>query len=215
MPPTDETMGVFPNNSYNIFQETVDPNLKVANLLTQEEARLTSKKKAIDPLYNTKQRHDAQLRSTTLRKNAYNYIIFVVVAAVSVVMALFIVKNNFPLLPEWFMNFLLVFTIGGCIIYILILYADVLKRDTADFEKVDFGLLMEVDAVKQKNKNDGGAGVVLGVEEGTASVNCVGSKCCPAQSYFWGNKCNRTIETFSSRMPTFTSYAPMPSFASV
>ena len=215
--------GIFPDynpntNILNVFKETVDPELKVAALLKQEETRLTNKKKAIDPVFNTKQRHDSQLKSITKRKNAYNYMVLVSVVAFAVVMALFVLKNNFPLLPEWFMNIFLMVTISGSIIYLLILYADILKRDTTDFEKVDFGLLVEVDKVKEVS--EGGLGVTLGKDESDI-VDCVGSKCCPTgASFWWGNKCNTEKEPFSTRLllsnnSSISSFAPMPSFTPV
>lgn len=205
--------GIFNNTYYNVFNETVDPELKVEDLLEKEEARLRNKKKVIDPLYNTKLRKDGQIRSMTLRTNAYNYMILVIAVAVGMVVSLFIIKNNFPF-PEWLMTILLMLIISGSIIYVLILYTDILKRDTSDFEKVDFGLLVDVDKVKANGKGDL-TGVVLGDEK---SVNCVGSKCCPDDSFFWGNKCNTTAESFSTRSnlsASFLSFSPKPLFTSV
>jgi hypothetical protein len=217
--------GVFLGN-YNVFEETIDPAGKIQTILSNEQKRLGYKKLAIDPLYNTKQRQDSQLRSITLRKNAYTYMFLVTIFSIGMVTILFIIKNNFPV-PEWLMNILLMVTIGGSIVYIIILFLDILKRDTADFEKVDFGLLVEVDKVKDPATlaAEGGTGVVLGTDpdaeaaasgvSGSADVNCVGSKCCPTGSFFWGNKC-RSTESFSTKPPSQpSSFSQMPSFTPV
>ena len=220
--------GVFATN-YNVFEETIDPGNgtgKIQTMLSNEKKRLNYKKLAIDPLYNTKLRQDSQLRSITLRKNAYNYMFLVTIISIGVVAILFIIKNNFPV-PEWLMDILLMVTIGGSIVYIIMLFGDILKRDTTDFEKVDFGLLVEVEKVKDPAAAaaDGGAGVVLGVNPvsaddaggvaGSADVNCVGSKCCPDGSFFWGNKCHAT-ESFSTKPPSEpSSFSHMPSFTPV
>jgi len=209
--------GIFNNSYYNVFNETVDPALNVESLLKQEESRLLSKKKVIDPLYRTKLRQDSQVRSMTQRKNAYNYIVLVTAVAIAVVMSLFIIKNNFPLLPEWIMNILLMLTTSGSIIYILILYADILKRDKTDFDKVDFGLLIEVDKVKESESADSGA--VLGTDDDDESNNlgkeCEGGQCCPEGSYFWGNRCNKTESFSNRRSSSIQPFYERPSFTSV
>ena len=216
--------GVFLGN-YNVFEETIDPAGKIQKILSNEENRLNYKKLAIDPLYNTKQRQDNQLRSITLRKNAYTYMFLVTIFSIGAVAILFIIKNNFPF-PEWLMNILLMVTIGGSIIYIIMLFGDILRRDANDFEKIDFGLLVEVEKVKDPATlaSEGGTGVVLGTDpdeeaasgvSGSADVNCVGSKCCPTGSFFWGNKC-RATESFSTMPPSQpSSFSQLPSFTPV
>ena len=211
-PFTDD--GDLPSNYNNdISRETIDPGGdQIEAILTYENSRLNDKKNIIDPLYNTKQRQDAQLRSTTLRKNAFTYICLVSFGVMGIVMSLFIIKNNFPV-PEWIMNGLLMIAISGGIIYILMLYADILKRDAADFEKVDFGLLVNVDKGKDPNPTKG---VILNV---SVTVDCSGNKCCPNGSFFWGNVCNKTAEPFTtgilSNPSSFLSFSPNPSFTPV
>jgi hypothetical protein len=201
------------NNAYNVHSDIVDPGTKINDLLVLEQSRLLRKQTAIKPLYDTKQRQDAQLRSMTLRKNAYNYMILVSAVAIGVITALFIIKNNFPV-PEWLMNFLLVITIGGSIIYVYILYEDVLKRDIADYEKVDFGLLMDVDEVKDPDATE--QGVQLGTEADSTSTPCVGAECCPANTtYFSDNMCKESFSTRTHQMSSISSFSPMPSFTPV
>jgi len=212
MPDTEE--GSFSNNNdYNVFQETIDPAGKVEDLLIEEEARLNNKKNVIDPLYKSKLRQDAQLRSMTLRKNAYNYMLAVIVVAVGAVASLFFLNKNIPF-PESLMNILLVATIGGTIVYVFVLYADILKRDSNDFEKVDFSGLIDVDKIKNPATmiDEGGSGVVLG-------VHCEGRKCCPEGHFFWNNMCKTQQESFLTMIPkddsSILSFSPIPLFTPV
>lgn len=209
--------GNLPDGNYNVHSDIVDPSSKINHLLDLEQSRLLRKQTAIKPLYDTKQRQDAQLRSMTLRKNAYNYMILVSAVAIGVITALFIIKNNFPV-PEWLMNFLLVITIAGSIIYVYMLYEDVLKRDIADYEKVDFGLLMDVDEVKDPTETE--QGVVLGTEEGSSSTPCVGNACCTGtgsgltNGKLVNNMCQESFSTMPQRS-SISSFSPMPSFTPV
>lgn len=209
-----ETGNLRPDTTYNVFNDTVDPGSKIQTLLEAEKTRLLNKQIAITPLYDTKQRQDTQLRSITQRKNAYTYLVSVAVVAFGVIMALFVIKNYFPV-PEWLMNFIIIITIGGSAIYVVILYEDIIKRDRADFEKVDFGLLMDVDEVKDDAIPEEEEGAVLGVvdESGVTGEACIGSECCPAGTIFVNNICKEPFTTRESS--SISSFSPMPSFTPV
>jgi len=213
---TFTTGNLLQDANYNVFNDTVDPGLKIQTLLEAEKMRLLNKKKAITPLYETKQRQDAQLRSITQRKNAYTYLVSVAVVAFGVIMALFVIKNYFPV-PEWLMNLIIIITIGGSAIYVVILYEDIIKRDRADFEKVDFGLLMDVDEVKDDAITEGKEGAVLGVvdESGVTVKACIGSDCCPDGTTFVNNICKEGFSTMNSTNSSISSFSPMPSFTPV
>ena len=212
--PVPEPGNLQNNNAYNVFKDTVDPELKIQTLLEAEKTRLLNKQIAITPLYDTKQRQDAQLRSITQRKNAYTYLVSVAVVAFGVIMALFVIKNYFPV-PEWLMNFIIIITIGGSAIYVVILYEDIIKRDRADFEKVDFGLLMDVDEVKDDAIPEEEEGAVLGVvdESEVKGETCIGSECCPDGTTFVNNICKEGFTTRKSS--SISSFSPMPSFTPV
>ena len=126
---------------YNLYKETIDPNEHiVTDILTKEKNRLDAKEEVIQPIYETKKRQDAQKRSTTLRKNAYTYMFLVVLAIVGLVVILFILKNYFPVIPDFVLDLLIMFVVAGGISYLIILAVDIVKRDPMDFEKIDFGI---------------------------------------------------------------------------
>lgn len=176
--------GALPNNSYNLYIEAVDPTNKIQNqILDNEQTRLENKKEVIDPIYFTKQRQNAQLRSTTLRKQANYRLLMVFFGTFILSMLLLIMRSYFPVLPEWLYDWLLIFIVGGGIAWMITIYADIQGRDKMDFEKVDFGKLLEV-----KSESDESDGLNL-VSTLTTDVSmCVGADCCTS-GYFVNNVC--------------------------
>lgn len=215
---------------YNLYKETIDPNEHiVTDILTEEKNRLNAKEAVIQPIYETKKRKDAQKRSTTLRKNAYTYMFLVVLAIVGLVVILFILKNYFPVIPDFVLDWLILFVVAGGIIYLIILAVDIVKRDPMDFEKIDFGILVDIEEVKE---DDGETGVDLIMPN--VQQECVGADCCDPSSnpYFYDNQCNRcpegqiwdtstnacklspSVEGFESKK-NVKPYTPKPTFTPV
>lgn len=214
--------GDLPDVNYNLYLETVDPKNKITSLLSNEMKRLEAKKKVIDPIYNTNQRRNAQLRSMTLRKNAFSYIFLVVVIVTGLSVSLFLLKNYFPIIPDLMIDCLLVLVIGGGIIYVITLYVNIQKRDLSDFEKIDFGALIDISKSSSTSSPlDISLNSISGLSnDGGTGKDCVGEDCCPTGTYFYNNTCNKCPPGMKWNMDTkqcvlvegFSSFSPNPSF---
>ena len=217
--------GQFPNDTYNAYQETIDfkdasPNTVREEVLNTELERLQAKDKVIHPYYVTKKRQDAQKRSETLRTRAYYRMIGVFFGMVIIVVGLFVFKKYFPILPDWVYDWLLILVIAGGIIWLFMMQVDISKRDLTDFEKIDFGLLVDVEKVKEK-KTD--VTSLTGIVTSENKDDCVGKDCCPSGHYFVNNQCTPNPPSPSAQESFTTNsldnkknikpFSPLPSFS--
>jgi membrane-associated HD superfamily phosphohydrolase len=107
-------------------------------------------------------------KSENKKKNAWKwvYVVLLLVAILVVVIVLF--RKQYP--DMWYLDLLLIFVIGGTIIYLIVLYFNIENRSPLDFDKIDpnsFIVTKMYDTVKQK----------YGVNE-TVQKLCVGDLCC-------------------------------------
>lgn len=180
------------DNSYDMRKDTVDPSYQVesanTSILSKEFNRLQSKKEVIDEIHFTTRRQNDQMRSLTMRRKAYYRLYGVLVATVILSLVLLVLKNYFPILPEWIWDWLLIFTIGGGLIWAIVLYVDLTKRDKLDFEKIDFGYLLDTSDITDKDNNkDKETNLLTRAIDGNA---CGGKGCCP-NGHFYDNRCNK------------------------
>lgn len=201
-------------SNYNLYTETVDPGYKIKQLLLTEKTRLEKKKDVINPIYYTKQRQDAQKRSMTLRQNAFTYIFLVVVILVGICISLVLLRTYFPIVPENIVDGLLTIVIGGGLIFVGLLFADIINRDVLDFEKIDYGVLIDVaDTPARINP-------ALSAWPDLSPTECVGEGCCTGTSFFYKNICNKCPEGLVWNAESgacvlaekFSSFSPNPSF---
>ena len=172
---------IFPDVNYNLYNETIDPSGNLDIIIQNEKTRLKSKKEVVGLVYDTEKRKKEQLKSTTLRKRAYNRMLLVFLAILIVSVGLLVLQNYFPIIPEWINDWLLIFIIGGGACWLISLYFDILKRDKMDFEKVDFGL-------KTKDETDGKYNLYTPPSSST-EPGCIGLACCDTGQYFVNNQC--------------------------
>lgn len=180
-----------PNDNYDMRKDTVDPSDQVehanTSILSKEFNRLQSKKEVIDEIHFTTRRQNDQMRSLTMRRKAYYRLYGVLVATVILSLVLLVLKNYFPILPEWIWDWLLIFTIGGCLIWAIVLYVDLTKRDKLDFEKIDFGYLLDTSDITDNDK-DKETNLLTRVIDGNT---CGGKDCCQDGHFFYDNRCNK------------------------
>ena len=204
-------------NAYDLYNETIDISAdKVqTDVLDKELDRLEAKDKAIHPYFVTKQRQDAQKRSETLRTRAYYRMLGVFFGMVIIITGLFVFKKFFPILPDWVYDWLIILIIAGSIIWLLMKQVDISKRDNTDFEKIDFGLLLDVEKVKESKTDITGASGAVTVEN---KDHCVGKDCCPVGHSFVDNRCTPAgSENFSTNTTdnkkNIKPFSPLPSFS--
>lgn len=163
--------------NYNIYKETIDPDLKIKSLLDEETARINSKEKKVNTAHDTKKRQDLFTKNQTARSNA-NLRMFLTVA-ITIVLSLFCVYLDkiFPgTIPESVTDILVTIIIIAGVIYWIMQYIDLQRRDELDYDKINFGYLLK----KPEPKSELTAGE-SSTETNITSVSqkeCVGSECC-------------------------------------
>jgi len=207
--------GDLTNNTYNIYQEIIDPNYDLSKNLDKEANRLTQKGNIINPLYFTKQRNDAFSKSETARRNAYWRMGMIVLFTFIICFTLVVLKNFFPIIPSFLFDLLFIVLFSGSIIYVFFMWVSIQERDPMDFNK------MKLDAPKKKDDVDeqkaklhdysGDLGVLTDLYNTGFGNACIGDSCCPTgSSYNQGNnRCEgfTSLGPFSTKFPeTFTVY---------
>lgn len=188
--------------TYDMYEETVDPGYGVQKIINDENTRINAKESIINLEYDTKTRKEMFIRSETARRNATNKI-YLVLAVVSILsLSVLYLNRVMPFIPETLVYLLVIITMAVGIIYTIILYVDMQKRDRLDYTKVDFASLINPKITKPKV-----TGTAIKTEE---SPDCEGDHCCIDNSVFVDNKC-RKIEGFAGSVNPFS---PQPSYIS-
>ena len=205
-----------PDNGYDMMVETVNPSYQVGNetlsdsqpqsyadtsIMSKELKRLQYKKEVIDEIHFTTRRQNDQMRSLTMRRKAYYRLYGVLVATVILSLVLLVLKNYFPILPEWTWDWLLIFTIGGGLIWAIVLYVDLTKRDKLEFEKIDFGYLLDTSDITDNNKDKETNLLTRTID----SNMCTGNDCCQNGQHFYDNRCNNCDSAGSNCTEPFTT----------
>jgi hypothetical protein len=108
----------------------------ITDILNTETKRLTDKQTAIDNAEAERKRIIALSTSGVERQRAMN-IIYIVFAAMLLVIVLIKLLYRFEIVPDSILDLLIAITIAAGIIYCSILYADILRRTDIDFSQID------------------------------------------------------------------------------
>ena len=181
-----------PDDSYDMYRETIETSSSgvdlVKKILEDEQTRLDEKDKIVSPIYETNLREKEQMKSITLRNTAYNNLFMVFAGTLAIVLLLNILRDRIPTLPEFIMDLLTILVVSIGIILMLVMYIDIVKRDIMDYEKIDYGLL--IDPKKNEDK------IKTGISDNTDSNRgkCIGGVCCQTGDFFINNKCSKCPE---------------------
>ena len=63
------------------------------------------------------------------RNNAYWRMFMVILLLSIIIVLLYLFRKNFPLIPSWAMDLILIAVIAGGFIYLFTMYEDIWKRD--------------------------------------------------------------------------------------
>jgi hypothetical protein len=132
----------------------------ISNILQTEKQRLEQQKAQVDAAYMGQKRLISLNDSMAARKQAYNYMLLVVVVLLIVYVVLIKLKQ---LLPEGLAGLIdviiiVVFVVG--IIYCFKLFLDISRRNNMDFEKIDLAepkqkSEKEIQDMKEKARREG------------------------------------------------------------
>ena len=190
------------NLAYNVYDEVTGG---VENILTEEKDRLDQKEEKINKLYETHTRKKHFKNSIAKRNNAYWRMFMVLLLLAIIAVLLYMFRKNFPLVPSWVMDLVLIAVVAGGFIYMFTMYEDILKRDMTDFDKLDpYSPVMLRD--KQIKKADD----LLEKGKISASIaakarpeDCQGESCCTSGTYFTGGVCTESFTTCSLGYSTY------------
>ena len=202
------------NDYYDMYKETVDPNYVIRDIVSDEDARLTSKTDMINLEYTTKQRKDSLLASITARNAAY-YKMINVVSLVAIVVGVAGWVNLKQ--PSVIFDLLIMAVVGIGVVYLVLLYVEYTRRDKLDFNKIDSDFLVKPPVVDVSGTTTTTTGIVTtktvvgtvttdgtNVDITSSSTGCFGNTCCPAGSIFVDNQCTKKEGFFVGTIEPFT-----------
>jgi len=110
----------------------------IVDVLNTEVDRINERKTAIDNAEEERTRIIALTSSATERQHAYNTIYAVIVA---MLLGVVIIKMfyRFEFVPDFVLDILIAAVISAGLIYSLLLYSDIMRRNNMDFGQIDFG----------------------------------------------------------------------------
>jgi hypothetical protein len=157
----------------------------ITDILNTETKRITDKQTAIDNAEAERKRIIALSTSGVERQRAMN-IIYIVFAAMLLVIVLIKLLYRFEIVPDSILDLLIAITISAGIIYCSILYADILRRTDIDFSQIDLKEPAPKTAEQlQKEKDDRiKSGDLSAIQSASQSGKCIGETCCPADTFF-------------------------------
>ena len=123
--------------------------ISIANLLDSEVTRLNDRKDAIDGAEYERTRIISLTNSAIARQKAYNNIYLVLVIMLIVVVGIKLLYQ-FELVPSTLLDILITVIISGGLIYSLMMYSDIMRRNNMNFNEIDLGKL-PVKTEDQKN----------------------------------------------------------------
>ena len=194
---------------YNVYHDiTAGDADDLITKLTAEEARLGLKKTQIDELYKTHNRKKHFKTSMADRNNAYWRMFMVTLLLSIIIVLLYLFRKNFPLLPSWAMDLILISVIAGGFIYLFIMYEDIWKRDQVNFSKLDpeSPVMARDKKMKETSENLEKGKISLAMNSETPEY-CRGAQCCQSGQYF-DTSTNQCVDSFSNYSPlnAFTPY---------
>lgn len=110
----------------------------IVDVLNDEVTRINDRKTAIDNAEEERKRIIALTSSATERQRAYNTIYAVIVA---MLLGVVIIKMlyRFEFVPDFVLDILIAAVVSAGLIYSLLLYSDIIRRNNMDFSQIDFG----------------------------------------------------------------------------
>lgn len=184
--------------NYNIYKDTVDPEEKIKQLLDEEKARIVLKSTKVNTAYDTKKRQDLFTKNQTARSNAQVRMFLTV--AITIILSLFCVYVDkiFPgFIPESVSDILVTIIIIIGVIYWIIQFLDLQRRDELDYDKINFGYLLKK---PEPILGDGETSTETSIKS-VSQKGCVGSECCTGTLTY--NSSNNKCEGFTP-LPEYT-----------
>jgi hypothetical protein len=188
--------------NYNIYDEVTGGSGGINTILTDEETRLNDKEIKINKLYETHKRNKHFKNSAAKRNNAYWRMFMVLLLLAIIVVLLYMFRTNFPFVPSWAMDLVLIAVVAGGFIYMFIMYEDIMKRDLTDFDKLDPyspAMLRDKQIKKAEDLLDKGK-ISASIVAKAKPEDCQGEDCCMSGTYFKNGTCTESFTNCSTSL---------------
>jgi hypothetical protein len=147
----------------------------IADLLNGEVDRLNDRKVAIDEAEEERKRVIFFNVSATERQKAYNNI-YLVIAVMLFVVVIIKMIYQFDLVPDTILDILTALVISAGLIYSLILYSDIMRRNNMDFSRIN--LETPPKKTEKQKESEINAGNLSAIQGTSADGKCIGAACC-------------------------------------
>lgn len=181
----------------DVYEKVVVPS-GLQQIITNENARLEYKESKVNAVYDTKIRKDEFMKSEISRKRAYQNMFYVFLAVCILVLLIYLAQQVFFIIPDLIYALAYIIVISGGIITLLLQFMEIQKRSRMDFNKIDFGYLLDSNKMRDPNAKNSSV-----LTRGTfTDADCTGKDCCP-NGVFKNNRCiNETFVTIGpSKQP--------------
>jgi hypothetical protein len=160
-------------------------SITITDILNTETKRLTDKQTAIDNAEAERKRIIRLNASDVERQRAKN-IIYIVFAAMLLVIVLIKLLYRFEILPDSILDLLIAITIAVGVIYCSILYSNILTRSDMDFSQIDLKepAPKTAEQLQKENEDRIKTGDLTAIQSASQSGKCIGETCCPADTFF-------------------------------
>ncbi len=174
------------DNASSAIGPTLTYQQEVKEILDKEDARLNSKKTAIDSAYAGQKRMVALTDSVTAKNKAYNYMLFIFVL---ILLVFVIIKHLYTIegIPHFILDILNVVLISLGLMYCIYLYIDIRRRYNMDFNQITLEepVSKTPDQIQNDAEKNAKAGNLYGLAKSSNSASgCRGSACCPDGTTF-------------------------------
>lgn len=158
----------------------------VENVIQDENIRLDARKTAIDPLYKTHTRKQHFKNSIAKRNNAWWRIYMTILLLAIIITSLYLFRKNFPLIPSWAVDLILIACVAGGFIVMFSMFEDLGKRDLMDFERLDpeSPVMIRDKEKKEVEENLDKGKISAAVASREYKASCNGRDCCPPGTYY-------------------------------
>jgi len=178
------------NGGADVYEKVVVPS-ELQQIIDNEKVRLNEKESKVNSVYDTKIRKDEFTKSEISRKRAHQNMFYVFSAVCILVLLIYLAQGVFFMVPDLIYALAYIIVISGGIITLLLQYMEIQKRSRMDFNKIDFGYLLDSNKMRDPNAKNSSV-----LTRGTfTDADCKGKDCCP-NGVFKNNRCiNETFVT--------------------
>lgn len=178
------------NGGADVYEKVVVPS-ELQQIIDNEKVRLNEKESKVNSVYDTKIRKDEFTKSEISRKRAHQNMFYVFSAVCILVLLIYLAQGVFFMVPDLIYALAYIIVISGGIITLLLQYMEIQKRSRMDFNKIDFGYLLDSNKMRDPNAKNSSV-----LTRGTfTDADCTGKDCCP-NGVFKNNRCiNETFVT--------------------